>query len=469
MHSRFTVLTVATCLLGAMEGNTMTCNIARPYDPAKIELTFKIPTFSRVRADLIFQKGDRLEICAFPPQRPVRCEWRLSLNQIEKPFLTGTGEVGLDQSVIMTVPADKLRPGFYDLRFTVWATATSKTEGCTTFGYCIDKLPLTDSRPADFDAFWRQARAKVDATPLNAAETPVREFTDAEVSAYNVASASIPEDYDPDGKRSAKVRLFKVQFDAPGPKRMSAWLALPDGKGPFPGLLVLPGAGCTKVPAPLEQARHGFVALMLQIHGMDVDQEKYETPKDYLQVKGGAVADEYYYGVYMACMQAVRYLASRPEVNPDKLAVAGSSQGGMLTIITAALCPNVKAAVSSLCYYGYWPYRDQITAVNAATGDGLDAGPPSFSRQDARQNTLSYYDAMNFAPLIRAPTLMCGCLCDGPCPPATVHAVYRRLGSKEREFHWSPGTNHDLMFAFERLAWRWLETRLALPAVPPKP
>jgi cephalosporin-C deacetylase-like acetyl esterase len=433
----------------------MTSNLARPYDPAQIPLTFAMPTFSRHRPELLFAEGEELEVCAFPPQRPLRCTWELARNLVNRPLRRGEGEVCLDQSVRLTVPTAGLAPGFYDLRFTVWATATHQHLGSTTVGYRVDELHATATRPADFDAFWDRAMAEV--VPCRATETFVRELAGGEIDAYNVQHASLPEAYDPAGHRHDRVRLAKVSFDAPGGRRLYGWLAVPVGPGPFPGMLVLPGAGCAQVPAPVEHARHGYVALMLQIHGQDVDQAAYEQPPDYLRVKGGEPADEYYYGVYRGCAQALRYLAGRPEVDPTRLVTVGGSQGGQLALVTAALCPEVRAVVSALCYYGNWPLRDQAAALNAAQADGTDAGPPPFRRDDPRQHALSYFDTMNFAARVRARVLMAACLADTPSLPGSVLAVSRNLPAGQGELHWSPGTNHDLMFAFERLAWRWLE------------
>ena len=75
---------------------------------------------------------------------------------------------------------------------------------------------------------------------------------------------------------------------------------------------------------------------------------------------------------------------------------------------------------------------------------------------------MSYYDAMNFAPMIKAPTIMLVCMNDHPSPVTTVYAAYQNLPKIPKRLHWSPGTNHDLVFAFERAAWRWLEEHLGL-------
>jgi cephalosporin-C deacetylase-like acetyl esterase len=434
----------------------MTCNISRPYSGENVTNT--MPSFSRIRKDMIFRKGDRIEIFAFPAGRPVFCAWSLCLNMVGTPFLKGDGEVCMDQSIRIQVPPEKLVPGFYTLNLRVSLSDTRALNGTAGFGYRIDEIKFTESRPADFEAFWSKAKGSLSRIPLNRKETFIREMNDMEISEYNVREASIPEKYDPQGVRAESVKLYKVQFDSAGGMRMHGWLAVPTGKGPFPGILVLPGVGCGKVPAPVEHARHGYVALMLQIHGLDVDLEKYETPKSYMKCLGGKPEDEYYYNVVLGCVQAVNYLSSRTDVDAGRLAVAGGSQGGFLSIATAALCPEIKAAASSLCYYGYWPYRDQPGTVNK---DGLAAGLPSFNRSDARQNSLSYYDTMNFAPMVKSPAVMCACLCDTPSPPITVYAVFKSLSSRQKEIFWSPGTNHDLMFSFERAAWRFLDEELS--------
>jgi len=424
------------------------------------EHTAKLPVFSRTHPELIFKRGDKIEIFAFSKLRPTRCSWELRREMLCTAFLSGAGEPCMDQSVRISIPSEKLLPGFYEIQLTIHATESEKEEGHTVFGYCVDEMPLTDSRPADFEKFWAQAKAKLAEIPLAPSETFIREMNDAEIAAYNVENASIPEDIYPEHKKAGKVKLYKVQFDSYGDLRIHAWLAVPEGNEKFPGLLVLPGAGCAQVPAPVEHARHGYVALMLQIHGMDVDQESYEDPQGYLKYTGGRIEDEYYYKVYLACAQAVRYFASRPEVDANRLAVCGGSQGGLLTIVAAALCPNIKAAVSSICYYGYWPYRDMAEALNLKKSDGMDIASPPFNRGEPRQNALSYYDPCNFAPSVQASTIMCASLCDTPSPSTTVYAIYRRLACKQKDLHWSPGTNHDIMIAFERRAWDWLDSKL---------
>jgi cephalosporin-C deacetylase len=435
----------------------MTGNIYRAYKDATRKSAIGIPAFSRLRENLIFQNGDKIEIFAFPDKRPVSATWELSKNAIEESFLKGHSDVCYDQSIKTLLSSEKLKPGFYDLHFNIKFTDDDFQEAITTFGYRIEEISITDSRPSDFDSFWENAKSELEKIPFNASEEYVGEFTDEEIEKHNTEYASLPENYNFLTKQMKKTKLHKIKFDSFPNNRMSTFLAIPNGEGPFPGLLLLPGAGCSKLPAPLEQARHGYVSLMLHIHGdMDIDQETYNTPPHYLNLlddKG--IEEQYYYNVYLACIQAFKYLSSRSEVISDKISVAGASQGGLLSIITAALCPNVNAVIYPLCYYAYWPYRNMVEKLNKQKTNGENV-EPHYNADEKKQKYLSYYDPVNFAPLVKAPALTMVSLCDTPSPATTVYAVYKSLGKIKKEICWSPCTNHDMSFAFERYAWKWL-------------
>lgn len=440
----------------------MTGSVARPYNKE----VSRMPVFSGVRQDLLFRKGDVIEIFAFPKSRPVNCIWSVSHNMVEFPLMRGKGELAFDHSVRMVIPSGKLAPGFYDLKFSIDITAGQYENGQTTFGYGVDEIKITDSMPADFTEFWQNAKAELDEIPLNTKTTFVRKMTDEEVTRYNLEHANHPGDYDPEGKKCKKIEVYKMHFDSAGGKTIHGWLTMPVGKGPFPGLLALPGAGIVQIPMHVEGARHGYATFSIQIHGHDVDMKKYPSIRKYniygLSGYGKTLTDDYFYNVFLACVQAVRCLGAHSKVDASHLAVAGGSQGGLLALVAAALSPEIKAAVSSLTYYAYFPFRDHITAINKKKSSGGKRINPPFDPEHKRQRHMSYYDAMNFAAAVKVPVLIGACMSDFPSPVTTVLAVHRKLKHPGSEICFSPNTNHDFVIAFERKAWRWLANRLKI-------
>jgi len=438
---------------------SLTWNVSRPYSDDKREIL--LPSFSRVRQDLIFKKGDEIEIFFFPQKRPMKVEWELTYNMVNKSFLKGTGETCLDRSVRVVVPSEKLLPGFFDLKVKVYVTEQEHVEGLSTFGYRVEDMEFTENMPKDFESFWEEAKDKVKNESLNIIEEFECEMDDAQISKYNLEEASRPEDYDPEGKKYNKIRAYKISFTAGG-QRFYGRLSVPIGEGPFPGLLVVPGAGIGKVPIPAEQARHGFVTLMLQIHpNLELNHKSGIKIPEYLKYivrdYPNEIKDEYLYNVFLGCIGAVNYLKQRKDVDPKKIAVAGQSQGGMLSLITAALSKDVTAVVSTLTAFGYWPFREYVKRVNRTETSGWPKiVKPPFSVYDKRIKYLSYYDTMNFAKYVKCPVMILACLCDRVTPVTTAYCVHKNIAGSSK-IYFSPNTNHDFIISFEKLAWRWLQ------------
>ena len=87
-----------------------------------------------------------------------------------------------------------------------------------------------------------------------------------------------------------------------------------------------------------------MVVLEIGIHGIPVNQDR----EIYSALQSGSLAGYatmglesrntfYYKRVYMGCLRAIDYLCSLDSVDENRIAVYGGSQGGMLSIVTAAL------------------------------------------------------------------------------------------------------------------------------------
>ncbi len=74
-------------------------------------------------------------------------------------------------------------------------------------------------------------------------------------------------------------------------------------------------------------------------------------------------------------MRAVDYLLTRPDVDPERISITGTSGGGTQTALIAALDPRIKVAIPS-CY---------ITALPMRMGNRIFADPDSDPEQDLYQ------------------------------------------------------------------------------------
>ena len=465
---------VIAMLLLVRTASAMNSNLALPYTdgcsgPQIPYLSF----YSPQSPDLIFSpatmpgKNAPIEIDCQAGLRCVSLSWSLHRNMINKPFREGQAEALTANRFRVRIVPDGLPPGFYDLSVVLNTGMPSAPNeprpitGVCSFGWRIQDMPVRDTRPADFKAFWDKAKADLAKVPLDARdETPMQTFTHDQINDYNVTSAAIPPDYDPTGHKAETVESCKISFAGPDGGRVYAWFAKPVGAGPFPAMLVLPGAGFAARPRPLEHARHGYVAIDIQIHGQDVDLpgEYPKLPGYYDQQQYQPFDAYYYYKVHLRVLQAVNYLLSRPDVDPKRLAVAGGSQGGRLTIVAAGLDPRITAVVSGIANSPNEPHLAWVDYCNGpAQSDGLYlVGAPPVDTTP-KGIGFAYYDPMNYAQDIHCPVYCYGGLIDPVSPPYSVYAVYKRLGSKHKLYVPLPGLGHDWSGENDRRAWRWLD------------
>ncbi len=474
MTSRFLLAFFLAC--APVPSFAMNLNLARPYTvecspPQTPQLAFSSPQSET----LLFEKGQEITMLCQAGTRAIGLSWSLHRNRVKKPFLEGQAEALPANQFKIRLPTGQLEPGFYDLRVKLDNGVDPLVEGVSTFGWQVSSMALRETRPADFSAFWKALVDAYAAAPLDVRmESEMKTYRGKEIGEYNAKEAALPGDYDPNGHKFDEVESCKISYAGPDGGRVYGWLARPKGGGPFPGMIVLPGAGFNARPRPLEHARHGFVALDIQIHGQDVDLEKYEKlPGYYNQFTYEPPQDYYYKNVYLRALKAVEVLTTRPEVKKNEIVVVGGSQGGRLAIVVAALDPRVRAAISCIANSANYPHLRWVADCNGlvspfgkqlreggviSDGTALSDAPPAFDDPEAR--CVRYYDPMNFASDVKCPVLMNAGLIDPVSPPFSIWAVFNRLGTKDRQIVALPGLGHDWSAEFDRRAWHWLEERL---------
>jgi cephalosporin-C deacetylase-like acetyl esterase len=417
--------------------------------------------------NLLFASGERIDIVCQTGLRSVGLRWTLHRNRINKPFRGGQAKALPANRFRISVDTTGLIPGFYDLRVELDSGMAANTTngwehrpvtGMCVFGWKADQMAIAESRPADFKAFWDEAKAKLAKIALDPQLSPMQAFGPQEINAYNQSSACLPPDFDPAGHRAERVESCKVSFAGPDGGRVYGWLAKPEGPGPFPAMLVLPGAGFAARPRPLEHARHGYVAMDIQIHGQEADLKEYPRIPGY---DNNAVFEPtsayYFYNVHLRCLQAVNYLLSRPDVDPKRLVVVGGSQGGRLSIVVAGLDKRVAAAVPAIAHWCNQPHQRWVKQVNGRGGDGMDlVGAPPVG-DDAASRCYAYYDPMNFARDIGCPVLFNAGLIDHESPPYGVFGAFNVIPGDTKTLLALDGLGHDWCPEFDRRAYRWLE------------
>src|SRR5215204_3251004 len=248
-----------------------------------------------------------------------------------------------------------------------------------------DQFGTSVVRPPDFDEFWAAIMAEANAISLNPSmeHLPMRSTDEVDV--------------------------YEIGYDSLDGLRIAGWYCRPkEGylKPPYPGLLIVPGY-ISEPTLPKSWAKLGYAAVGVAPRGK-LRSNLHFNP-GYPGLLTHNIVDRHTYsyrGFYIDAARAVDFVQTRPEVDQTRIGVHGSSQGGALTITTAALRPDAitvgAAGAPYLCGFmdaialtHSWPYEE----IN----DYLRLYP---ARADDVRATLNYFDGINFAPRIRCPMLL---------------------------------------------------------------
>ena len=141
----------------------------------------------------------------------------------------------------------------------------------------------------------------------------------------------------------------------------------------------------------------------------------------------GILQKETYYfrRVFTDAVRAVEAARSHEAVDPDRIAIAGGSQGGGITLAVAGLVPDVRLAlpdVPFLCHF-----RKAVSMTDAYPYSEIkDFLKRHRHHEPAVWETLSYFDGRSFASRAKMRTLFSVALMDDICPPSTVYSAYNR-------------------------------------------
>jgi cephalosporin-C deacetylase-like acetyl esterase len=307
-------------------------------------------------------------------------------------------------------------PGF--LRCTVTAEVNGyRYRNLATAGFDPELIRPTTEVPADFDQFWEKAKSEVATLPLNPKLVLMPEKCTEKINVYHAS----------------------IEYHKAG-SRLYGILCVPKKPGKYPALLRVPGAGVRPYYGVLDIAEHGIITFEIGIHGIPVNMEesvynllRYNALEGYWLFNMDDRDRYYFRHVYIGCKRAVDFIFSLPEFDGLNLAVTGQSQGGGLSMITAALDTRIKYLAA------YWPALCDLTGYLHNRAGGW----PPVGTDKQKIETSKYYDAVNFARQLKIPCFFSWGYNDLSCPPTSMYSAYNVITAPRELFlvqetgHWT--------------------------------
>lgn len=287
--------------------------------------------------------------------------------------------------------------------------------------FAPESIKPAAARPMDFDQFWNDKVKQLRQTPPRPSiekQESGREGVDYELVTL-------------EGWKGAKVY---------------GQLAKPAKEGRFPAILVVQWAGVYGLERAwaVDRAADGWLTLNIQAHELPVtgakaffDQQSSGPLKNYPSIGADSRETSYFLRMYLSCVRAADYLASRPEWNGKVMVVTGGSQGGLQALVTAALHPKITGALASV------PAGCDQSSLQAQRSPGWPMWPwfAQGPRADEIKATAPYFDVVNFAKRISCPVLVGIGGIDTVCPPPGIYAAMNQVTS-QKEIVYMPLADH---------------------------
>ena len=262
------------------------------------------------------------------------------------------------------------------------------------------------------------------------------------------------------------IETFDVTFPGYAGDPIKAWLHRPAGASEaLPCVVEYRGYGGGRGLAHevVHWAVAGYAHFVMDSRGQGSDSTTGETPDPHpstaaqpgVMTRGILDRDTYYYRrLFTDAVRAVDAVRALPQVDATRVALAGASQGGGMSLAVAGLVPDLVGVMTDVPYLCDMRRATEI-GDKEPYGEIVRYLKAHRDQVDQVFETLRCFDGAVLATLATAPALFSVALMDEICPPSTVYAAYNAYaGPKEiREYaynqHEGGGPFHDLA----RLTW----------------
>ena len=238
-----------------------------------------------------------------------------------------------------------------------------------------------EQTPADFDAYW-QATLDALAGYVAAPEVDVLPLRSTDFAT-----------------------LYSVRLTSLGPYRLSGYLSIPTGTGPFPAIYYAPKYQSVLEIIPQGTAnlqRSRYITLALAGRGQRNSDTPYAAMFPGLLTEGIEHAASYIFrGIVADSVRGLQFLLQQRDLDTSRVVVVGND----LALLTAALTPGATHVVTTpALFYNTAELAPKTQAYPLEEiNDYLRTFP---ARAEAVRRTLAYYDLRAFAPRVTATTLL---------------------------------------------------------------
>ena len=337
------------------------------------------------------------------------------------------------QDVVITTTAD-LEPGIYH------AVCSVNKKSVRAFNFAIDPFAITsvNDKPADFDAFWQAAKDQLAAIDMQATLTEIPERSNANGTVYLVEMYSVP-----DGLEGEPVKIRGYYCEPKDGQKHPVILHFYgyDTQG-YTGQVACPYAG-TNAEFYLSH-RGQYLNNRPAGTNLGVAEETVNIYGDWFRYNLGERDSYYYRGAYMDVVQAIRFMATRATSDMTKLFAEGSSQGGALTYVAAALSDYPFTAIAAnVAFMGDFADAKDIESLaywEISDHYWVDGVPIETSIR-----YLPYFDIKHLTPRISCAVLASSGLADETCPARLNLVPFNNLATPadKKEYIIEPEMGHS--------------------------
>jgi cephalosporin-C deacetylase len=328
---------------------------------------------------------------------------------------------------------------------------------------------LRVSRPEDFNLYWHKVRKTMEEyDPKVSVDKWEQEDSNFEdeyiVDGPAPKREKPPENINPFDFRwdshviLSGLTLKRVRFPSFDGQEVGGLLQVPrySGKDRFPVVVHFAGYGGEMlIDADLVSA--GYAVFDFSHRGMLMGSKGFDrySPAP-LIARDVEDPERYVYrSIVIDCLLAIKVLSKLEKVDSLRLGVMGTSQGGALALIAAALSGQVKAAACDLPWLTDYEYvlTHDVGGLYGELKEYLQRFP---EKKAGAVRTLGYFDTLSFADQVRSPVFMSLGDSDPIAPAASARRLFQRIPGVKTLLE-IPGMGHERSTLFRYLAQKWFD------------